>query len=184
MQDDYRHKKKKKYLSDLKKKKHRKAEKLKRLDSDRKKKRKNKETKSTKTDLIHELSQTSTFGPHPPITIDKSLPVVSITPINAHIAEPVKKCVYMNLSIVCWIMACIIIMTGGVYKIVIEYRNNNVLLGRSFAPMTKEQYDKQQSVLRRVVDPETGRTRYDECSLVSGLLVVIKQCWGGALMSV
>ncbi|KAI9553068.1 hypothetical protein GHT06_020959 [Daphnia sinensis] len=27
------------------------------------------------------------------------------------------------------------------------------------APMTKEEYDKQQNTLRRVVDPETGRTR-------------------------
>ena len=28
-------------------------------------------------------------------------------------------------------------------------------------PMTKEEWDARQSIIRRVVDPETGRTRYD-----------------------
>ena len=28
------------------------------------------------------------------------------------------------------------------------------------APMTKEEWEKQQSVLRRVYDPDTGRTRF------------------------
>ena len=32
--------------------------------------------------------------------------------------------------------------------------------------MTKEQYDKQQSILRRMVDPDTGRTRYEETQYV------------------
>ena len=30
---------------------------------------------------------------------------------------------------------------------------------RSLAPMTKEEYERQQSVVRRVFDPETGRNR-------------------------
>ncbi|EDV22645.1 uncharacterized protein TRIADDRAFT_59110 [Trichoplax adhaerens] len=30
---------------------------------------------------------------------------------------------------------------------------------KNFAPMTKEEWDKQQSVIRRVYDPETGRNR-------------------------
>ena len=34
------------------------------------------------------------------------------------------------------------------------------LITRSFVPMTKEEYEKQQSVIRRVLDPETGRHRY------------------------
>ena len=30
---------------------------------------------------------------------------------------------------------------------------------RNFKPMTKEEWEKQQSVVRRVYDPETGRNR-------------------------
>lgn len=30
---------------------------------------------------------------------------------------------------------------------------------RSFAPMTKEQFEKEQSVVKRVYDPDTGRHR-------------------------
>lgn len=32
---------------------------------------------------------------------------------------------------------------------------------QAMKPMTKEEWDARQSVIRRVVDPETGRTRYD-----------------------
>lgn len=28
-------------------------------------------------------------------------------------------------------------------------------------PLTKEEYEARQSVIRKIVDPETGRTRYD-----------------------
>ena len=30
-------------------------------------------------------------------------------------------------------------------------------------PLTKEEYEARQSVIRKVVDPETGRTRWAEC---------------------
>ena len=33
------------------------------------------------------------------------------------------------------------------------------LLSRSLAPMSKEDYDRKRNTIRRVVDPETGRTR-------------------------
>ena len=32
--------------------------------------------------------------------------------------------------------------------------------GRNMAPMTKEEWEKQQSVVRKVYDPESGRERY------------------------
>lgn len=32
--------------------------------------------------------------------------------------------------------------------------------------MTKEEWDKQQSVIRRVYDPETGRNRYILCKIL------------------
>lgn len=38
---------------------------------------------------------------------------------------------------------------------------NFVLLLRAMVPMTKEEYDKQQSIVRRVYDPDTGRNRYE-----------------------
>ena len=41
---------------------------------------------------------------------------------------------------------------------------------RSMVPMTKEQYDKEESKVRRVYDPDTGRNRYVpwRCVVYSG----------------
>ena len=40
-----------------------------------------------------------------------------------------------------------------------ESKSKNEKQSRSMKPMTKEEWEKQQSVVRRVVDPETGRHR-------------------------
>merc|ERR1712150_106022 len=44
-------------------------------------------------------------------------------------------------------------------------------LPRSFAPMTKEMWEKQQSVIRKVYDEDTGRTR-----LIRGDGEVLEEC--------
>lgn len=50
-------------------------------------------------------------------------------------------------------------------------------------PMTKEEWDARQSVIRRVVDPETGRTRYDPGAQGDGLSIPIHAEWAGGSLS-
>lgn len=52
---------------------------------------------------------------------------------------------------------------------------------QAMKPMTKEEWDARQSVIRRVVDPETGRTRYDPGEEGAGLSVPIHAEWAGGL---
>lgn len=48
-------------------------------------------------------------------------------------------------------------------------------------PMTKEEWDARQSVIRRVVDPETGRTRYDPGEKGDGFSIPIHAEWAAGL---
>lgn len=52
---------------------------------------------------------------------------------------------------------------------------------QAMKPMTKEEWDARQSVIRRVVDPETGRTRYGPGEKGHGSSIPILAEWAGGL---
>jgi len=48
-------------------------------------------------------------------------------------------------------------LTNGHVPVLTDEQKSRI---QAMKPMTKEEWDARQSVIRRVVDPETGRTRY------------------------
>lgn len=106
-----------------------------------KKSKKDKSDVTKNSTLPHDISQEEIFGPALPSgsTITPEIP-----PKETKKTKPVIPSKTLKLA---------------VYLIVLIFK----LHVSSYGPMTHKDFEKQQSVIRRVIDPDTGRSRYCLC---------------------
>lgn len=65
-------------------------------------------------------------------------------------------------------------LTNGHLPVLTDEQKSRI---QAMKPMTKEEWDARQSVIRRVVDPETGRTRYGPSGQKGGRMALYR--WRG-----